>query len=403
MNVKPKMSISDVDFVNNVHPYLAWMRENAPVYEATFTRGKSVYLVTRYDDVMGLLKGDELMKNPQTARGKDGKKAMAWVPGMVEALMNNMLNTDEPDHRRLRNLVHKGFTPRRIQELEGQIEGIAASLLDKAVAKGEFDLIQDFALPLPLTVIMEMIGIPEADRDKFARYASSIVALPTTWNMIKMLPNLWLFFRYTRQLAAKRRAEPRDDLLTALALAEAEGDKLTENELLSTIFLLLVAGHETTVNLIANGMLALVDHPEQWARLRAEPELVPSAIEEFLRYDGPLVTTEMAFARHDFQLHGVDIPQGAMVLPAIMAANRDETVFAEPNQLDIGRTPNKHLAFGQGIHYCLGAPLARLEGVKAFEMLLARAPNLRLGVPRERLVYEQMPILHRLQSLPVVV
>ena len=208
---------------------------------------------------------------------------------------------------------------------------------------------------------------------------------------------------YIRALADLRRRDPRDDLLTGLVQAEDEGERLSEEELLAMVFLLLVAGHETTVNLLATGTLALLNHPDQFELLRKNPDIIDTAVEELLRYDGPLQTTELSFARETLNLHGVTIPKGRVVVPALLSANRDETVFDNPDQLDLQRDPNRHLAFGLGIHYCLGAPLARLEARIAFNSLLERFPNLRLAVPAPQVKFQNVLILRRLSALPLQV
>lgn len=401
MNPKHPMNISSAAFAQQVHPHFAWMRANAPVYEARLTRWKKAYVIARYDDVEAALRDPRLAKDPNNARTQAGRSGNIWMPKTFQPLMHNMLNSDEPDHRRLRNLVHKAFTPRMIMQLAPRIEAIAHELLDEAVRKPEAELIRDFALPLPITVIAEMIGIPEKDRAQFRAWTEQVVTNPTPLNMLRAIPAVSKMLNYIRRLAAERRAVPQPDLLTALVQADDEGDRFTEDELLGMVFLLVVAGHETTVNLIANGTLALLTHPEQLALLRERPLLMETAVEELLRFDGPLQTSEIYFARQPYTLHGIDIPQGAIVLPAILSANRDETVFADADQLDLTRQPNKHLAFGQGIHYCLGAPLARLEGKIAFCALLEHSPNLRLATDPTTLTYQNIMMLHRLNALPV--
>ena len=386
---------------HHIHADFARLRQMAPVAPAYISRRQKVFLILRYEDCVSLLKGDQLIKNPKTAQASGGQ-GMPWMPKAFEPLLHNMLNTDDPDHRRLRNLVHKAFTPKIIADLAGRIEQIANELLDRALLESRVDLVRAYALPLPITVIAELVGIPAADRAQFRRWVQKIVVNPTPVNMALALPALWRLLRYFRQLADQRRRDPQDDLLTALVQAEDEGDHFTEDELLGMVFLLLVAGHETTVNLITNGTLALLSNPEQLALWRENPALAESAVEELLRYDGPLMTTEFSFARTEMTLHGVTIPQGATVLPTLLSANRDEAVFANADRLDLARTPNRHLAFGHGIHYCLGAPLARLEGRIAFNALLERAPHLQLAVARERLEYKNIMILHALKELPVV-
>lgn len=400
MNIKHPIRIDTAEFNQNVHRTFAWMREHAPVYETRFTRRMPAYLITRYDDVTAVLKDPRIRKNPDVSKQSSGSSF--WVPPVFRPLLNNMLNTDEPDHRRLRNLVHKAFTPRMVSGLEPRIEEIAHDLLDRASKKRHIDLIADFALPLPVTVIAEMIGIPEHERYRFSVWSNRIAVNPTPLNMLKAIPAVYGFMRYTRRLAEQRRRDPKDDLLTALAQAEHEGERLTEDELLGMVFLLVIAGHETTVNLIGNGTKALLSHPDQLARLKGDFGLMDTAVEEMLRFDGPLNHTEMCFAAEPVELHDVPISRGALVLPCIQAANRDPAVFDRPDCFDIGRFPNRHLAFGHGIHYCLGAPLARLETKIAFCTLLHRFPDLKLAVPPDALHYQGISMLHRLKQLPVV-
>ena len=402
MNIKLPARLNSAEFNQNPHKHFRWLRENAPVHRAKLSMWTNGYLITRYDDVNALLMdNDRLIKNPRTAKEESGKGRGIWVPKAFRPLMHNMLNTDEPDHRRLRNLVHKAFTPRMIMKLQPRIEAIADELLHEAKKQSEVDLVSAFALPLPVTVIAEMVGIPPEDRDRFRSWSERIVTNPTPINMLKATFAIRDFMRYMDELTTKRRADPQDDLVTALVQAEDEGDKLTQDELVGTVFLLLVAGHETTVGLIANGTRALLAHPEQFDLLKSQPELIGSAIEEMLRYNGPLQITEQAFAKREFTLHGVTIPHGAMLLPSILSANRDERAFDNPNMFDIQRKPNKHLAFGKGIHYCLGAPLARLEANVAFCSLIRHAPNLQLAVPADALRYENMMMINRFASLPV--
>lgn len=404
MNAKnlPAVRMYTQEFVQQSHALFARLRQEAPVTPAKLTRWQNVYLINRYEDVVAAIKDERLVKNPKAVSAKGNGQGMPWMPKAFEPLMHNMLNMDDPDHRRLRNLVHKAFTPRMIMGLAGRIETIANELLDKALAQGRVDLIQAFALPLPVTVIAEMIGIPDEDRAQFRRWTERIVVSPTPLNMVGAIPAVWQFMRYVRQLAEQRRTDPRDDLLSALIQAEDEGEQFTEDELLGMVFLLLVAGHETTVNLIGNGTFALLNNPDQLDLLRNNPDLAESAVEELLRYDSPVLTTELSFAREEMTLHGVTIPKGATVLPVLLSANRDESVFEQPDQLDLTRSPNRHLAFGQGIHYCLGSPLARLEGKIAFNTLRARAPQLHLAVAADRIEYQNIMILHGLKTLPVV-
>lgn len=404
MSIKQPLRLNSAYYNNHTHSIFKQLRADAPVVEARLNRFQSVYLVARYDDVDAiLLDNKRFIKSVNTAKEKGGSGGF-WMPKALQPLLKNMLNTDEPDHRRLRNLVHKGFTPRRIDELTPQIEAITQTLADEFKRSGGGDFIEAYALPLPVLVIAHLLGIPKEDIDDFRGMVNRFLINPSPIGMVMAIPAVLRFMRYIRKLADKRRQDPQDDLLSALVTAQDEdGSRFTEDELVAMVFLLFVAGHETTVNLIANGTLALLRHPEQFALLKEQPDLVEPAVEEFLRFDGPLESTEMSFASQPVSLHGVDIPQGGTVLPLLLSANRDESVFERPDELDITRSPNRHLAFGKGIHYCLGAPLARLEAKIAFCTLLQEMPEIRLAVPEESIRYRNIVILHRLDALPVVV
>jgi cytochrome P450 PksS len=311
---------------------------------------------------------------------------------------------DPPDPDRLRALVQKAFTPRLVEGLRPRVQALADGLLDGLRGRPGFDLIRDYALPIPTTVIAEMLGVPAADRHRFQRWSKAIVATdPSGLGMLLVVPHVWRFLRYIRRLIRAKRAAPAGDLLTALIQAEEAGDRLTEDELLAMTFLLLVAGHETTVNLIGNGTLALLEHPHQLDRLRRDPGLIKPAVEELLRYASPLETATERFTREDVTVAGVTIPRGAMVFAAIASANRDSGQFPDPNALDVGREPNKHLSFGLGPHYCLGAPLARLEGQVAIATLLRRVPQLRSAVTPTALRWRRGLVLRGLESLPVLI
>ncbi len=312
-----------------------------------------------------------------------------------------MLDLDEPDHTRLRTLVHKAFTPSMIERLRERIQETAEQLIDRFRPTGTIDLARAYALPIPLTVIVELLGIPSQDRDRFHRWSKAIVKTPTTFNMLRALPSIRAFMGYLRQLFRRLRSSPQEGLLTALVQVEEAGDRLSEDELVAMGFLLLIAGHETTVNLIASGMLALLQHPDQLQRLRTDPSLIRTAIEELLRFTNPLETATERYAREEVKVAGVNIPQGALVLAAIASANRDASQFNDADRLDITREKNRHVAFGHGAHFCLGAPLARLEGAIAIGTLVRRLPNLRLAVAAGALRWRATPVLRGLEALPV--
>ena len=391
------------DFAQNVHKYYSMMRRDQPVFRARLSRMKRAYLITKYHDIKNIIQDERIVKDPNNARDRGGRRRDPWLPKSFRPLMKNMLNQDEPGHRRLRNLVQKAFTNKAVAEMEPEIERIANELADNMYSQlkqGPVDFVNQFALPLPVQVIAEMIGFPKSDFHRITSVTDRLLKATSFINALFAIPTINSFIKYVRKLADERRSEPRSDLLSALVQAEIEGDRLTDDEIIGMVFLLVVAGHETTVGLISNALLALFEFPEQRQRLASEPNLMDSAVEEFLRYDGPLSTTELAFAKSDLTLHGVTIPQGSIVLPAILSANRDEEVFENPNELVLDRNPNRHLAFGHGIHYCLGAPLARLETSIAMRTVLDR-PELQLAVEKDRIQYKGMFITHRPNQVPL--
>ncbi len=396
------INIASPEFKANPHPFYARLRVESPVPSVTLPNKQTAWLITRYDDVEAALKDERFVKDRRNALTPEQASKQPWVPAIFLPLTRNMLDLDVPDHTRLRALVHKAFTPRLVERMRERIERLTDELLDGPERRGRMDLISEYALPVPTTVIAEMLGIPVEDRHRFHRWSSTIVSTDSSgWGMLKAIPGVVAFMRYIRKLVRTRRGEPKDDLLSALVQTEEAGEQLSEDELLAMIFLLLVAGHETTVNLIGNGVLALLRHPDQMQALRQDPALIKSAVEELLRYDGPLETATERYAREDVRIGAITIPRGAVVFAVLASANRDEQKFVNPDSLDITRTPNKHLAFGLGIHYCLGAPLARLEGQIAIGTLLRRVSNLRLAVAPEALRWRSGVVLRGLKALPV--
>jgi len=375
--------------------YYARLRESRPVAQVILPDGGRAWLVTRYEDVRSAL------ADPRLA--KDVRKLFpdSEPHPIFGALSTHMLNTDPPDHTRLRRLVAKAFTPRRVTALRPRVEAIAASLLDAlpSAAGGEVDLLDTFAFPLPMTVICELLGVPPSDQGDFRSWSGVIVS--NEHDRETFLQAAEAMIGYFAQLLAAKRRSPGDDLLSALILARDEGDALTEQELYAMVFLLLVAGFETTVNLIASGTLALLTFPSEMARLRADPSLLPSAVEELLRYANPLNHATERFTLEDTEIGGVVIPARDWVVVVTSSANRDPARFGAPDQLELSRDAGGHVAFGHGIHYCLGAPLARLEGEVAFGALLARFPSLSLAVPVSSLRWRPSSLFHGLESLPV--
>ena len=385
-------------FFQDPQGLFARLRTFAPVTPIITPEGVRAWLVTRYEDVRAALADPRLAKD--------------WVTHMtpedfdinvdpVQAFLDqHMLNLDPPDHTRLRRLVVKAFTPRRVAALRPRISSITGELLDSmADDPAETDLIEVFAFPLSVTVICELIGIPVDDRDSFREWSATLLSSRETRRNSRAAAVA--MHDYFTDMVAERRRSPADDLLSALIAVRDSGDSLSEHELLSMMFLLLVAGHETMVNLIASGVLALLTHPAELRRLRENPSLLPSAVEELLRYANPLNHATERFTLEPMTIGDAMIPAKEWVMLATSSANRDASRFPDADRLDVGRDPSGHVGFGHGIHYCLGAPLARLEGEIAFGTLLSRFPGLTLAVPESSLRWRPSSLIHGLESLPV--
>jgi len=387
----------------NPQALYAQMREEDPVHLAIGPQtGNRIWFLTRYEDCVTILKhpqvGKELFKSlPPEVSARYGEPMSPDNPWHV--INHHLLNIDPPDHTRLRNLVHKAFTPRMVENLRPRIQQIADDLLDGMAGTTHADLIDSFALPLPITVIAEMLGVPVEDRDRFRKWTQVILfSVDYGENMASLME----FTMYMHEMIEARQKTPREDILSALVTAEDNGETLNREELLSMIFLLLVAGHETTVNLIANGTLALMQHPDQFAKLKADPDnLMKTAVEEMLRYNGPVEVTTTRWAFEDIAIGGKVITQGDIVLVSLLGANRDPEIFTDPDVFDITRTPNRHIAFGHGIHFCVGAPLARMEGAIAMNSLVRRLPNLELDTNVDQLEWNTGLLLHGMNALPV--
>jgi cytochrome P450 len=407
MHIRDRDLGIDVDLTNpavwaNPYPLYAWLREAAPLVRGRQPLIGGVWLATRYDDVSMVIKDAKRFKSSH--HGATGRPARyeRFFPRVIRALMKSMVSADGDDHRRLRGLVAKAFTPARIEQLEGQIDAIATELLARVAKRSTFDLMEAFALPLPLRIISELLGVEEHERDYFHRTVDKIMVDQSEWALLYRLPTYHALHRFFQRLLERKRAHPADDLTSDLIAAEQEGDRLSADELVSMVFLLLFAGHETTVNLIGNGTLALLEHPEQLDRLRQDPRLVPSAIEEILRFDSPAHFPSTRYVAERCELGGKLLERGDKVLPLLSAANRDAHAFRDPDVFDVGRDPNRHVAFGAGPHFCIGAHLSRVEGRIAFTRLIERFPTLRLGVERERLRWRKNGSgLRGLAALPV--
>lgn len=395
------MNVTKPEFWANPYDHYARWREHTPVYRAVLSGSRSAWMVSRYDDVAALMKDQRFAKDPNRAKPENGSSQSMWLPGFAKPISRNMLDLDDPDHARLRMLVHKAFTPRVIEGMRERLESLTHELLNRVKLGQTFDLVTDYALPVPMTIITEMLGIPNQDQDKFHKWSTALVSAASAWDMLKAAPSLYFLVRYLKNLIKMRRGDLRDDLVSALITAEESGDHFSEDELLAMIVIILIAGHETTVNLIASGVLTLLQHPEQLARLHAEPTLIKPAIEELLRFTSPVANATERYAIEDMTLHGVNIKRGELVLGVLASANRDPSQFTQPDVFDISRDPNRHLAFGSGIHYCLGAPLARLEGQIAFQNLFDRFPDLRLAVNASELKWRGGIVVRALKALPV--
>ncbi|MCX4641382.1 MULTISPECIES: cytochrome P450 [unclassified Streptomyces] len=375
---------ADPAFMADPFPLYRQLREDGPVRRAVLAGGLEAWLVTRYEDCLAALSDSRLSSD---VRDASDPRLLERLPATErESMLRTMLRSDPPDHTRLRRLVSKAFTARRVAELRPRVQEITDGLLDAIVPAGKAELVEDFALPLPVTVISELLGVPVADRDDFHRWTDDMILRGAEPPDPARIDRAWRHMRsYLTGLLQDKRARPGDDLLSALIATRDEEHQLDEDELIAMAFLLLVAGYITTVNLIGSGIAALLAHPDQLQILRDDPELLPGAIEEFLRYDGPVNPGIARFAREDVAIAGVAIPRGATVLVASAIADRDPAQFPHPDRLDVTRQDNAHLAFGHGIHYCLGAPLARLEGQIAMETALRRLPHLSLAVPPSEL------------------
>jgi cytochrome P450 len=400
-----KYDLYSDDFRRETYETFARMRAEDPVLCQPGIDGETmIWFVTRHDDVVSVLLDDETFVRDLTL-ALDPEQQAAWASGLPESfafIEQHMLNRDGADHRRLRRLVTKAFTPRMVEQLRPRIQEIGDELIDVVEPRGEMDLVEEYAFLLPITVIAQLLGIPVADRDRFRRWSNAMVTPALTPEAMSEFGGLMSeFVAYLRELFERRRGEPADDLVSALLQVRDGGDTLSEQELFSMVVLLIVAGHETTVNLIANAVLALLERPDRFARLREDPSLVPAAVEECLRYDSPVERALNRWAARDVEVGGQLIRRGDVVIAIIGSANRDPERFPDPDAVELDREDTKHIAFGRGTHYCLGAPLARLEGEIALATLLRRLPRLRLAVPRDELAWRPVPLFRALASLPV--
>ncbi|MGK5641186.1 cytochrome P450 family protein [Streptomyces sp. URMC 126] len=378
-------------------PYgtLAALREAGPVHRIQGTDGKPAWLVTRYEDVRRSLADPRLSLDKRHA--KPGNYAGFALPPALDA---NLLNMDPPDHTRVRRLVVKAFTPGRVEKLREPVRRLADGLLDAVEPAGSADLLAVYAGPLPILVMCDLLGVPEDRRLDFRTWTDALVT-PDPARPEAAREAIGSMTRFLTGLLAAKRAEPADDLLSDLVAVRDGGDRLSEDELTSLAFLLLFAGYENTVHLIANSVLALLDHPEQLRALRKNPDGLVAAVEELNRYDGPAPLAIRRFPLEDVEIGGVTVPAGETVLLSLASANRDPARFPDADRLDLGRSDFGHLALGHGIHYCLGAALGRAETEIALAALLERFDKLELAVPRDELKWRPSIRARGLISLPV--
>lgn len=407
-NIFSLFSGDNPELVASPFELLAQIRSVSPIVPLPFSPGGAdsrAWIVMRMEESMQVLRDNAHFTVDPHSIGIQGfveRNSAAAGDAPTFFTSKTMLTVDDPDHRRLRLLVSKAFTPRYIESLRPRIQQIADELLDRVQAQGKMEIVADYAFPLPINVIAEMLGIPQSDWAQIRVWSEALArGLGVGKRDPEVHAHMRAFGEYTARLVADKRQHPADDLISQMIAIEEEGDRLSEAELLSTITLLIFAGHETTSNLIATGTLMLLDHPDQLAKLKADPGLVPAAVEELLRFNGPATIAGPRFATEDMEFAGQQIRRGDVLFPVLLSANRDESQFTRPEDLDIARKLERHLAFGYGIHTCLGAPLARLEGSIAFATLLRRMPNLHLNVPRESITWYFSLNSRSLATLPV--
>ncbi|MCA1009550.1 cytochrome P450 family protein [Halobacillus halophilus] len=387
------------NFKEGAYPFYQHLRLNQPVFPMSSEASNSSWIITKYDHVKELLKSPSFIKDQNKLFSQSSREDMN--EDELNIFQNMMLDVDPPDHTRLRKLVQPYFNPKTIKQLEPRITEIAQDLLEEMKHKeGSVDLIDDYAFPLPIIVISELLGVPIEDRNKFRKWSNTIVAASDNMTA-DFQEDVEAFTAYLTSLFEKRKSEPEEDLISYLLQTAEEEEQLTKAELYSMVVLLIIAGHETTVNLIGNTMFALFDYPDQMSKIKSDQTLIPSAIEEGLRFYSPVDFSTARWSEEDMEFHGQEIRRGDLVLASISSANRDEEKFNHADQFDVTRNKNAHVAFGFGIHFCLGAPLARLEGKIAIEELMNAFPNIDLNRTMNRPEWNPVFLLRGLSHLPV--
>jgi cytochrome P450 len=402
-----RLDLQSQAFKQDPFPTLAKLRAAGPLVRTRMPIVGKIWLATSYDAASDLLRDhQQFVQNPRTAGNRWMSGLMRWLPGTLRPLTTNMLVRDPPDHRRLRSLVDQAFQRQSIEALRPRLEALADENLDRFAeqrgrAAGGVDLLVHFARPYPLAVICELLGLPPEDRGLFMQWGAGFSSTRTLLGIVRGLAELRKWMRYVREEIQRQTQRPRDGLLAALIEAEESGDRLSEDELVAMVFLLLVAGHETTLHQICGSVWTLLEHPRELHKLTADWSLAESAVQELLRHFSFAQITKPRYAREDTEFHGQPIRRGQMLFACLASANSDESRFPYPERLDLHRHPNRHLAFGAGIHVCLGAKLARVETEIALHKLFTRFPNLRLGIPSEMLRFTGRFGARALVALPL--
>ena len=397
-----KFDLASQAFARDPLPTYARLREDSPVFQTRLPLLGKTWLAASYQAASEVLKDDAtfVMEPKKVGRTLFGGM-LRLLPRTVRVFSDNMLRHDNPDHRRLRRLVEQAFSRHSVESLRGRIGALCDGLLDSVAGSETVDLLEAWARPLPVAVICELLGLPEQDRPMFTGWAKTLFRSPTLFGMLLAVPTLFRLQKYFRRQFEQCRREPRPGLMTALVQAEQDGDQLSEDELLGMAFLLLVAGFETTVHLLSGGTLALLRAPQQKERLLNDWSLLPSAVEELLRFVSPVQMSEPRYVMRDLEFHGRSLRRGDYIVAWLGAANTDPARFPDPDKLDLSRSPNPHVSFGSGMHFCLGAQLARAETQVGIERLFTRYPKLALAAADCELKYSGNMLLRALVALPV--
>lgn len=388
-----KASLFTDTFTKNPYPAYTVLRREDPVSRVLLPDGNYAWFITRYKDAFEALNDHRFIKDYSKIDDSESRYKSVFS--------QNMLFSDMPEHKRLRGLVSKAFTPKMIAGMRERIQEITDKLLDEMEGKKNIDFIDEFAFPLPIIVICEMLGIPVEDRDNFRTWSNAMIEGTNDAKDENLPEHMKAFVQYLSNRFAIVRENPGDDLISQLIIAEQEGDRLTEQELYGVVSLLIIAGHETTVNLIGNSIMALLEHPDQLELLKNQPELIHTAIEEVLRYNDPVEYSTSRWAGEDLEFKGASISKGDLVIVVLNSANHDPSQFNDPEVFDITREKSRHLAFGKGIHTCLGAPLARLEGEVAIRSFIKRFSNAKMRADSSDLQWRPGMIVRGVRELPI--